>query len=240
MRRFYAPKNAFIARRVTLDEGETRHLRDVLRLRVGDVVGVFDGEGREFECAVTSIAKRSSEVQILHESAPPAPESSLDLTLAAAVTKGDQFDMVVQKSVELGVNRLVPLVSKRCEVKMSVVAKKLERWRKIALEAAKQCGRARLMSIGDAVGFVDFFSSIGDRQHIVLFSERGGDALDFTAAGTKLAAVIGPKGGWDDAEIELAKEYGASVVTLGGRILRAETAAIALTAILQHRFGDMK
>lgn len=237
MRRFYAPPEAFCDGRVSLDKGETCHLRDVLRLRVGQIVNVFDGNGTEYECAVESVSPIAS-LKVIRKIEPPAAESPLNLTLGVAITKGEKFDLVVQKSVELGARRLVPILANRCDVKIRDGARRLGRWRKIALEAAKQTGRSSLMSIEEIIGFAEFLRAAPGE--ILFFSERGGRDFSEIAPGNSLCAVIGPEGGWDDTEIQAAKAAGARIITLSGRILRAETAAIAITAILQHRFGDLK
>lgn len=210
-------------------------MRDVLRLRAGDEVRVFDGEGREFACRIGSIGKRDVVLAVIEEVEPASPESRLDLTLAAAILKGEKFELVVQKAVELGVNRLIPLQTVRCDVKPDNAEKRLERWRKIALEAAKQSGRARLMEIGKIVGLESVLAS----EECVLFSERDGGSFSSFGEGKKITAIVGPEGGWDDSELILAGNRGCKIVTLGGRIMRAETAAISITAILQHRFGDI-
>lgn len=238
MRRFYAPKKNFSAHSVELGADDTRHLRDVLRLAEGDAVHVFDGDGREFLCEIESVEKRRTILRVINEVEPTAPESKFDLTLAAAVTKGENFDLVVQKAVELGVSRLIPLFTRRCDVKPAGSEKRLERWRKIALEAAKQSGRARLMSVREPLDFQEFAGSAG--ENVILFSERDGDSFTTVQPGEKLTAVIGPAGGWDDSELDRARKSGIQIITFGGRILRAETAAIAFAAILQHRFGDLK
>lgn len=221
-----------------LNEDETRHLRDVLRLRIGDEVSVFDGAGRELMGTIASIGKRSSEIIIVEEIEPASAESPLDLTIAAAVVNGDKYDIVVQKAVELGVNKLIPLITIRCDVKVKDAARRLERWRRIALEATKQCGRAKLMQITEPFGFAELIAN-SIAEDVVLFSER--DGLDFSSIkpDKRTTALFGPKGGWDDTELEAAGTKGIKIVTLGGRILRAETAAIGITAILQHRFGDI-
>lgn len=238
MRRFFAQPDQFNESDVVLDAGETRHLRDVLRLKAGENVRVFDGEGREFECRIESIEKKESSLRIVNEVPPSASESPLDLTLAASLLKGDKFDVVVQKGVELGVNHLIPMITGRCDVKLKGDGKRVERWRKIALEATKQCGRARLMTISEVTGLTDFINS--DRSlKTVLFSERDGGKFDPGGAIKKMTALVGPEGGWDDSEIEKARGLGIEVVTLGGRMMRADTASIAIATILQHRFGDM-
>lgn len=238
MHRFYAVPESFRDERVLLDSGETRHLRDVLRLTSGANVIVFDGCGGEYSCTVVEIRKKEAELLILAKLEPSSPEPELKLTLAAAMLKGEKFDLVVQKAVEMGVYELVPLQTIRCDVKTKDGTKRIERWRKIALEAAKQSGRASLMKIREPMDFEAFLKSERPGETI-FFSEREGETIPAEMDDKFLTAIVGPEGGWDDAEIRAARSNGLSVVTLGGRILRAETAAIAITAVLQHRFGDM-
>lgn len=242
MRRFYASPEHFKSDVIVLSEDETRHLRDVLRLREDAEVQVFDGAGKEFTCVVESIAKRETVLRINSEIAPAAPESNLDLTLAVALLKGEKFDLVVQKATELGVTRLVPLVTKRADIKIKDagdIEKKLGRWRKIALEAAKQSGRAKLMEIENPAKFEDFIESESDRAKI-LFAERGGASFSAIAASGKIVAVVGAEGGWETAEIGAARTHGFQIITFGGRILRAETAAMIIAGILQNQFGDLR
>ena len=240
MRRFYSPKENFSNDVVIFDLDETRHLRDVLRLHVGDKVQVFDGEGNEYLCRIQSIEKKETILDVLGPITPEAPESGLDLTLAVAITKGEKFDLVVQKAVELGLSRLVPIFTKRCDVKPGGSEKRLERWRKIALEACKQSGRAKLMSVDHPIDFSKFLGQLETKDIAILFSEREGGSFEDLTSNDKITAFIGPEGGWDDEELEIARQHGLQIVTLGGRILRAETAAIVCAALLQHRFGDLK
>jgi 16S rRNA (uracil1498-N3)-methyltransferase len=237
MRRFYAPPENFHEQNVILSEEETRHLRDVLRLRIDDEVSVFDGSSREFKCVIKTIEKKSSTLSLVEEIPPASPESNLELTIAATVLPGDKYDLVIQKAVELGVVELIPLVTTRCEVKLKDAAKRLNRWRRIAFEASKQCGRAKLMRVSEPVEFADMIAKVAN-DDCLLFSERDGASFDTVTESKKITAVFGPKGGWEDSELETARDKGINIVTLGGRVLRAETAAIAISAILQHRFGD--
>lgn len=239
MRRFYASVEQFRGKEVALNVEETRHLRDVLRLKEGEKARVFDGAGKEFLCVVQSIGKSETRLEIVEEITPAAPESDLDLTLAGALLKGEKFDWVVQKAVELGVTTLVPLNTKRADVKLKDAEKRAERWRKIALEACKQSGRAKLMRIENPTNFHEFIETAAGAK--ILFAERGGESFSAVESLSKITAIVGAEGGWDDAEIAAARrQKNFQIITFGGRILRAETAAITVAAILQNQFGDLR
>jgi len=245
MRRFYAAPDQFTQNKIELSLEESRHLRDVLRLREGDEVSVFDGDGKEFNCAIEKVGrgKEPARLTVTREINSPAPESNLDLTLAIALLKGEKFDLVIQKAAELGVHKIVPLQTLRTDVKIKPgdIDKKLERWRRVALEAVKQCGRARIPEITAPMEFLEFINGI--KSATLFFSEREGKSLselEIPVSDTdKITAVVGPEGGWHDVEIMLAENARARIITLGGRILRAETAGIVVTALLQNLYGDL-
>ena len=249
LRRFYAPTPAFASdqKSVVLDWSETAHLRDVLRLHCGDEVLIFDGAGHEFHCVIGTINKNSSELTILSEVEAARPESPLELSLAVALLKHEKFDLVVQKATELGVNRIIPVTSERADVRPrsdDQAARRVSRWQRIALEAAKQSGRALVPEISPPVEMATLVRTDGSSLPRIMFAERGGQSFKrlcegFSGSPLSLLALVGPEGGWDDFEIEMAREAGWSIVTLGGRIMRAETAAIAIVALLEHRFGDL-
>lgn len=249
-RRFYAPADQFAAdeKSLTLSAEEARHARDVLRLQAGEEVFVFDGAGREFHCVVDSISRHSTTLTVVQEVEPARPESPLDLTLAIALLKGEKFDLVIQKTTELGVKRIVPLDTERADVRLRdghSSENRLARWRRIALEAAKQTGRAYVPEISEPLACTELLSSsIDPSKTRLMFSEREGASLSEAGPGFGthpggIIALVGPEGGWSDGEIETARSGGWGIVTLGGRILRAETAGIVVVTLLQHRFGDL-
>src|SRR6185503_6742600 len=178
-RRFNAPPAAFnlTDQTVTLTSDEARHLRDVLRLKAGDEIYVFDGVGREFRCAVVTTTRDAADLRIEAEVEPAKPESQLQLNLSVALLKGEKFDLVVQKATELGVQRVTPLITRYADIHLrdqSDSAKRVSRWQRIALEAAKQSGRAFVPEITLPVAF----DSLNADGLGVMFSERGGDSLE--------------------------------------------------------------
>jgi 16S rRNA (uracil1498-N3)-methyltransferase len=252
-RRFYAPPGAFTpdGARVMLSEEESRHLRDVLRLRVGDEAYVFDGEGREFACVVveTGGREREARLDVRGRAEPLSPESPLELKLGVALLKGEKFDLVVQKATELGASAVVPVLTKRADVRPRDerdTNRRVERWRRLALEAAKQSGRARAPEVETPVAFDDFVAGEPHAEGLrILFAERSGVGLDslageVAARPTTVVALVGPEGGWNDEELARARTHGWTIITLGGRILRAETAAITVCVLIQHFFGDLR
>ena len=239
-RRFFAPPSAFNFTKnlVTLTADEARHLREVLRLKPGDEVSVFDGEGKEFRAQMISARREFAELELGEEIATARPESPLQLTLAVALLKGEKFDFVVQKATELGVNKIVPLITRYADIKLrdeSDATKRVARWQRIALEASKQSGRAVVPKVENPTPFESVL-----KNPCVLFSERGGEHGLERIDTDSITAVIGSEGGWSDEELDQARDAHAQIITLGGRILRAETAAITAAALLQHRFGDLK
>lgn len=250
-RRFFAPPEQFALDGATvgLEADEARHLRDVLRLNRGDEVFVFDGEGREFRCVIEDRGRDGATLRVGSEVEPARPESSLQLTLAVALLKGEKFDLVVQKATELGASRIVPVVTKHADVRLRDEAdstRRVARWQRIALEACKQSGRARVPEIDAPIACASLIENVPSDggEWRVMFAERGGVGLvetikNLQAQTCAITALVGSEGGWTDEEIQLAQAAGWSMVTLGGRTLRAETAAIAVVALLQHAFGDL-
>jgi 16S rRNA (uracil1498-N3)-methyltransferase len=248
-RRFFAPPSAFNSHHdsVTLATDEARYLREVLRLKVGGEVFVFNGEGKEFQCVIKESRRDTAQLKVLDEVEPTRPESPLKLTLAIALLKGEKFDLVVQKSTELGVARIVPVTTKLADIRLrdeSDVGKRVARWQRIALEAAKQSGRALIPDVTNPVAFDYLIRTAAAEDAGLMFAERDGQTL-FTSRQqlpnnvSAMTALVGSEGGWTDEEITTAREAGWLIVTLGGRTLRAETAAITAAVLLQHLLGDL-
>ena len=247
--RFFAAASNIQDGRIRLDADESHHLTRVLRLSEGGHVFVLNGEGREWECEIIKAGKNSVELTIRRELLNPV-ESPLDLTLAQALIKGDKFDLVVQKSVEMGVTRIIPLITEHCEIRRAEekIEHRLQRWRRIAMEAVKQCGRRKLPEITEPLRFDKFCEVAG--EHNLIFNEKGGRTLREISAQlnggngvngqvNRLTLCVAPEGGWSEAEIEMAEANKFLFAHLGPRILRTETAAIAAVAISQHLFGDI-
>ncbi len=236
--RFFAPPDQINNSLITLEADESHHLSRVLRLTAGATVFAFDGLGNEYECEVAEVTKKSASLTITAPVTDPV-ESPLHLTLGQAILQNDKFDLIVQKATELGVTRIVPLVTEFCEFrKVSGNEQRLLRWRKIALEATKQCGRRIVPEISEPQTFADFCQQHPNSLGII-FSEQGGQKLTSLPPVSAVSIVIGPKGGWSKSELAIAEENKFSAIYLGNRILKAETAAITATALLQLQFGDL-
>ena len=244
-RRFFASPDAFQKDTVTLTGDEARHLRSVLRLKPGDEVFVFDGAGNEFVCSVAGFGRDEAKLENCRQTDPFKPESPLDLCLAVALLKGEKFDLVVQKLTELGIKSIIPVTTKFADIHLrdaSEAEKRVTRWRRIAMEAAKQSGRALVPYIDGPRGFDSILQIDSDLR--LMFSERDGkpiaNELPSKQRPLSITALVGSEGGWADEEIAKARDSGWQIVTLGGRVLRAETAAITVCVLLQHSFGDLQ
>jgi len=223
---FVAPPVA--GERAVLTGDEVRHLTAAMRGKVGDEIVVFDGSGGEFAARVTAIGKQAVDLAIL-ERREVSRELSFVLTLAVALPKGDRQKWLVEKATELGVTRLAPLVTERGVAQPTEAA--LDRLRRSVIEASKQCGRNRLLEIAPPLAAVDYFAA-APKTAARLIAEPGGQPLAAFGANSdpEVIAVIGPEGGFAPAEVAAAKNTGWQAVSLGSRILRVETAAIALAA----------
>jgi 16S rRNA (uracil1498-N3)-methyltransferase len=229
---------------IVVPPDKSRHLMTVMRCKHGDELTVIDGVGKSYLARISDIQKKAVLIDIIHESALDA-ESLVSIILCQGILKGEKMDLVVQKATELGISAIVPMISARCQVKET---RKTRRWRKIAEEAAEQCGRAVVPDIVEPQAFAAIFGMpiVGQAAARLIFWEGGGLPLDeameqaFFGAGTPegivegpLVICTGPEGGFALSEIEAAEAGGFIRATLGKRILRAETAAIAAVTLVQ-------
>jgi 16S rRNA (uracil1498-N3)-methyltransferase len=236
--------------RVDLPPDTAAHLVRVLRARAGDELILFNGDGREFNGAIEAV--RGSRVAAsVGDGRPMDRESPLSITLVQCIPRGDRMDFIVQKATELGVARIVPVLSQRSVVRLdkSQAESKANHWRAVAVSACEQCGRNRLPSIEAAQPLLSYLgeSAPGAQLRLVLEPESAphGPASAQGPGGAAASEVveaeiaIGPEGGFASDELEAFRVAGFSQVGLGPRILRSETAAIAALVWLQARFGDM-
>jgi len=246
--RFFVPDVNFQNQVVSIVGEEFKHLAGVLRLRPGDRVGLFDGAGREYLGVIESLEKDRAAVALQEELAADK-ESPLNLFLVQGIPKGDKMELIIQKATELGVKGIVPLETGRTVVRLEGKKReeRRERWQKVAVEAAKQCGRTVVPQVQLPQGLAEFLRSLpGDRVLLIPW-EEGGQPLKsllngpefLTQLNIPIYILIGPEGGWEREEVALAEEYGAKAVTLGPRILRTETAGLAAISAIMYQWGDL-
>lgn len=214
--------------RVTLDESQSRHLRDVIRARPGDRVELFDGRGNVAQATVVD-ASRCVEVDVV--AIVNAQDSAGRLIIASAVPKGARADWLIEKLSEFGVSEYWPLRTERSVVHPE--EGKLSRWRRLAIESAKQCGRSELMQINGLISLDELPRIRADERWCLATEFRGDSALDAVGTpGRSLLAIVGPEGGWTSKELTMLKEMGFRFVTLTSTILRIETAAVAIASLV--------
>jgi len=229
--------------KVTFDAAAAHHLGRVLRAVVGDVVQAVDAAGALLAVRLTAIAARRAEGQILSRS-PLATESALDLTLAQGVPKGDKMDGIIRMATELGVTRVVPLLTARTVVRLepSRWAARLGRWQRIAKEAAQQSGRATVPEVATPREIVSWAREAGASGLLVCLWEEEREGLDRRLpAGPcpRVSVIVGPEGGLTADEVRGLADAGAVVASLGPRLLRTDTAGAVAVALLQSRYGDL-
>jgi len=242
--RFFIRPEAWALDRLQLDAAETHHCIGVMRAVVGQRIVVFNGRGVEALAEITQIGK--SEVELKAIQAFTTPVLRCAITLAQAIPKGKNMDLIVQKATELGVSKIVPLISERTVVHLAdeESARKTEKWREVIIEAGKQCGQSRLPEIVSPITPKRFFTEL-DRCDVSFIASLQGDALSFKSALAEFRSqhgkrpqsaliLIGPEGDFTPAEAALAKGAGCLPISLGPIVLRTETAAIYCLSVLSY------
>ena len=239
MTRIHIPEPLAVDARFELPEGAARHVAQVLRMRAGELLTLFNGAGGEYDAVIEAVERRCVRVRV-ENYRDIERESRLSLTLAQCVSKGERMDYTVQKAVELGVGGIVPLLSARSVVKLDGERweKKLEHWRGIAVAASEQSGRTRLPHV-HPVQKLDAWLATATAGTRLVLAPGGHHALKELPPALDATLLVGPEGGLDDQEIALAVHRGFTAIGLGPRVLRTETAGVAALAALQALWGDL-
>ena len=240
MHRFFAPALDPGDESVSLPRDEAEHLTRVLRLTVGDTVSVFDGRGREYLARVTAAARRDVRVQLLSSIETPR-EPAVPLTLVQAVLKGDRMDEVVRDAVMLGVTAIQPVVTRRAETTVAALMRgaRIERWQRVALASVKQSGRAVLPDIRVPLTFENVLEEPGPAVRLMLVEPRAHANVESVAilrnehAPLEATLMVGPEGGWEEAEWASARARGVRLMSLGPRTLRADAVPLIAIGVLQ-------
>ena len=244
MHRFYIMPENWNADPLVLRESELHHARDVLRLEPGERVVVFNGRGHEITAEITKVTRKEIQMRKLHEAR--VPPLRCEITLAQAIPKGKNMDLIVQKAVELGAAKIAPIISDRTIVHLQdkEAVEKQAKWQQVAVEAAKQCGQNWLPTVQIPRKLSDFFDGPAPLQ-LRLIGSLQSDAVhlktvlaeyesEHESRPTSVLMCIGPEGDFTPAELNLARGHGCRPITLGPIILRVETAAIYCLSVLSY------
>jgi len=225
---------------IALPSETVHYLRSVLRLTVGAEVVLFDGAGQECPGRIASLGRQDGQVRLTGDPVTPPRESPLDITLLQGISRGERMDFALQKAVELGVARIVPVICARTGVHLSGerAARRQAHWQGIAAHAAAQCGRARLPTLSAVQPLAQAVTLVEADLRLMLEPNAEQGIGELTPA-PSVALLIGPEGGLDLREQVLAREHGFQALRLGPRVLRTETAALAAITVLQSRWGDL-
>jgi|WetSurMetagenome_2_1015567.scaffolds.fasta_scaffold00151_22 16S rRNA (uracil1498-N3)-methyltransferase len=245
MRIYLPPELISLGAGIALPPDKCRHIAAVMRLEKGDEFIAIDGMGRSYRAVISSVQKKNVHIDILQE-LPVDTGFPVELVLCQSVLKGEKMDFVMQKATEVGAGEIIPLIAERCQVRRTG---KTERWRKIAEESVEQCGGALIPVVHEPVAFNDFIKAAvlaGDSGKLIFMEDWGrpvDEALDLMGGpARRIYILIGPEGGFSPAEFGAAEQAGFIRATLGRRILRAETAAVASLVItrfvLERRIGS--
>ena len=241
MPRFYCPEPLVLGATIALPDHVAHHLH-VLRMEAGAQITLFDGAGGEYAATLTGLEKRRAEAEI-KLFMPREVELPHAVTLAQALPEGSKMDWILEKAVELGATGIQPLASQRCVVRLSAdrAAKKMAHWQGVIIAAAEQCGRNRLPHLSDTAEFNAWIAQ-HDLHRRILLTPRADQPLSDWARhhpAQPVTLMIGPEGGFSEAEENAAMAHGALALSMGPRVLRTETAGLAALAGLNALWGAM-
>ena len=243
--RIYQNSDFILNEIVKLSDDAFGHIVRVLRLVEGDIVTLFNGnEACQYTAKLVNVKKKDASVEILSQEM-ITNESPLNVHLGQGVSRGDRMDFTLQKSVELGVNKITPLFTERCGVKLSTdrLAKKREQWQKIVISACEQSGRCIVPEVTEPMLLQDWIKQETNALKLNLHPKAKHSIMTLpmekVASEQRVRLLIGPEGGLSDTEIAQANQAGFQDILLGPRVLRTETAALTAITALQCRFGDL-
>lgn len=237
--RIYVPSALATGSEVELDERARQYVLQVLRLKSGTPLIIFNGEGNEYAARLTLAEKRRATV-LLEEQRRPVRESPLAIHLGLGISKGERMDFAIQKAVELGVTEITPLFSRHCVVRLDEKRSRnrLRHWQAIIISASEQCGRNRLAQLHPPLEFCHWIEMDGTGIDLILAPQARQSLAQIQPTPRQLRLAIGPEGGFSDSEIEEATSCSFTAIALGPRILRTETAVVAGLSALQTLWGD--
>ncbi|MGQ7951284.1 16S rRNA (uracil(1498)-N(3))-methyltransferase [Providencia huashanensis] len=238
--RIYHPEPLKTNMTISLGDDATNHVGRVLRMTAGQKLELFDGSNQTFDAEITEATKKNVYVRIV-DSRIDDRESPLDLHLGQVMSRGEKMEFTIQKSVELGVNIITPLLSERCGVRLEGerLAKKLQQWQKIAIAACEQCGRNRIPEVRPVQTLEDWCGE-DDGAFKVNLHPRATESINTLPTELKkVRLLIGPEGGLSADEIAMTANYQFTDILLGPRVLRTETTALTAITALQVRLGDL-
>jgi len=243
MSRFFVPKENIKGNLIYVDGREARHILNVMRMKGGDKVLVFDGTGKEYTGFIKEAKQKSLVVEIISVET-PVKEKFPQITLAQSIPKKERMDYIVEKSTELGVESIMPIISERSVVDPACDGqqKKIERWKRLTVEASKQCGRADVPEVKGIRKFYDIIYEISDYDlALMAYISRGTthlrDAISGFTSG-KVILFIGPEGDFTPDEVKMAEQSeNVKFVTLGERVLKSDTAGLYILSVLNHEFS---
>ena len=246
MRRFLVENITPSMDRLTITGKEARYINKILRMKRGQELIILDGKGQSFESTIEKVSHQEVTVEVKRR-LPPPPVSPIEISLCQALIKSHAMDYLIQKVTELGVDSIYPFFSERTVIKLESthITAKMDRWIEIIKSACRQCNRAALPSLETPLPFEQMIAHTPEKKTLRILLWEDEDRTDLkkilksTSPLPHVYAVVGPEGGFTPSEINLARESGFHMISLGDRILRAETAAVSLVSIIQYEWGDL-
>lgn len=225
---------------VSLSRDKAHHLAKVLRMNAGDAITLFNNSGYEYDSIIFDLTKKNAEIEI-KDSHQITNESSLQITLCLGIARTQYMDFAVQKAVELGVNKIIPVISEFSNVKLQNdrLQNKIIHWQNIIINATEQCGRARLTELADPVSFSESLALDMPTTRLILHPGSQQAMPTITLENNQLTLMIGPEGGFSELEVSQAIDKACVPISLGPRILRVETAVVSALSNAQQLWGDL-